>query len=207
MGCLHDSQEYVIETQKDKALDAEEEKIQQELVEASKDFGFEGKLYIIGLPGYANARCQYASTSELQKSTSPGMILYAKGEEDVKKAIAVCKKRGMALCVRTGGHQYCGYSSTTPNNMQIDLSKTFPKYEYNAETNTLVCCVCDIYWLNLINLSSTGMRRESRAGRLGAAESPKQHFPTHGRLLERAFGRSRAHGRVGNAVSLQWHIG
>ena len=47
----------------------------------------------------------------------------------------------MAIAVRTGGHQYCGYSSTLPVNMQLDLSQTFPLYEYNAESNVLRCGV------------------------------------------------------------------
>jgi hypothetical protein len=47
----------------------------------------------------------------------------------------------MAIAVRTGGHQYCGYSSTLPVNMQIDLSQTFPLYAYDAEHNVLRCGV------------------------------------------------------------------
>lgn len=102
---------------------------------------FEGKWFIIGDSEYPQKRCQYATTSFEEAEVSPGIILYPAGEDDIQKAFALCRGLGMAIAVRTGGHQYCGYSSTAPVNMQIDLSETFPLYDYDAASNVLRCGV------------------------------------------------------------------
>ncbi len=104
---------------------------------------FEGSWVIIGDEGYQGDRLQYATTSFEEREVSPRIILYPAGEEDIQKAILLCRELGMAIAVRTGGHQYCGYSSTSPVNMQIDLSKgkdhAFDKYSYDSENNVLTC--------------------------------------------------------------------
>ena len=105
------------------------------------DSDFEGQWFIIGDPEYPQRRLQYATTSYLESEVSPRIILYPTGDDDIKKAISLCHDLKMAIAVRTGGHQYCGYSSTVPVNMQIDLSETFPEYDYDAATNTLRCGV------------------------------------------------------------------
>ena len=102
---------------------------------------FDGKWVIIGDYEYPQKREQYATTSFGEEYVSPRIILYPTGEKDIQKAIGLCRELKMAIAVRTGGHQYCGFSSTLPVNMQIDLSKTFPLYEYDAETNVLRCGV------------------------------------------------------------------
>ncbi len=102
---------------------------------------FDGQWVIIGDDDYPQKRLQYATTSFAEEYVSPRIILYPNGEEDIQKAIGLCRELKMAIAVRTGGHQYCGYSSTLPVNMQIDLSETFPQYEYDAETNVLRCGV------------------------------------------------------------------
>lgn len=102
---------------------------------------FEGNWLIIGDDGYRSKRSQYATTSFPEKDVSPGVILYPKGITDIQKAMELCRELKMALAVRTGGHQYCGYSSTSPINMQIDLSKTFPEYDYDPKLNVLRCGV------------------------------------------------------------------
>lgn len=102
---------------------------------------FDGQWVIIGDAEYPQKRQQYATTSFVEGDVSPRIILYPAGENDIHKAIRLCREHGMAIAVRTGGHQYCGYSSTRPENMQIDLSRTFPLYDYNAETNVLRCGV------------------------------------------------------------------
>lgn len=102
---------------------------------------FDGRWFIIGDDGYPQKRLQYATTSFTEEYVSPRIILYPSGEEDIQRAIGLCRDLGMAIAVRTGGHQYCGFSSTLPVNMQIDLSETFPQYEYDAETNVLRCGV------------------------------------------------------------------
>ena len=102
---------------------------------------FDGRWVIIGDADYPQKRHQYATTSFSEEDVSPRIILYPRGEEDIQKAIGLCQELSMALAVRTGGHQYCGYSSTSPVNMQIDLGKTFPLYDYDATTNVLRCGV------------------------------------------------------------------
>lgn len=120
----------------------EEHKKELEALRAkAKELGFQGPWFIIGDDQYVQKRLQYATTSFAEPDVSPRIILYAAGEEDIQKAMALCRELGMAISVRTGGHQYCGYSSTLPVNMQIDLSHTFPLYEYDTENNVLRCGV------------------------------------------------------------------
>lgn len=120
---------------------AEHKKELEELRAKANSLSFEGQWVIIGDDGYRQKRRQYATTSFVEEDVSPRIILYPIGEEDIQKAIDLCSELGMAIAVRTGGHQYCGYSSTLPTNMQIDLSKTFPLYHYDKETNVLRCGV------------------------------------------------------------------
>ncbi len=120
---------------------AEHKKELEELRAKANSLVFEGQWIIIGDDEYTQKRLQYATTSFVEEEVSPRIILYPAGEEDIQKAIALCTELGMAIAVRTGGHQYCGYSSTLPINMQIDLSKTFPLYDYDTETNVLRCGV------------------------------------------------------------------
>ena len=86
----------------------------------ANECGFEGRVVCKDKPGYEEARLQYATTSFRQELMSPRMILYAAGD-DVFKAIELCRKNGMKLAIRTGGHQYSGFSSTKSENMQVDV--------------------------------------------------------------------------------------
>lgn len=112
-----------------------------ELRAKATSLAFEGPWFIIGDDKYRAKRSQYATTSFPEKDVSPGIILYPTGTADIQKAMELCRQLKMALAVRTGGHQYCGYSSSSPGNMQIDLSKTFPEYDYNSSLNVLRCGV------------------------------------------------------------------
>lgn len=120
---------------------AEHKKQLEELRVKANLLAFDGQWVIIGDDKYPQKRQQYATTSFAEEYVSPRIILYPTGDKDIQKAISLCHELKMAISVRTGGHQYCGYSSTLPVNMQIDLSKTFPEYEYDAETNVLRCGV------------------------------------------------------------------
>ena len=113
----------------------------EELRKKAESLKFSGRWFIIGDDGYKQKRLQYATTSYKEAEVSPRIILYAGGEEDIQKAIGLCRELGMAISVRTGGCQYSGYSSTLPVNMQIDVSETFPLYKYDAENNVLRCGV------------------------------------------------------------------
>ena len=61
------------------------------------------------------AQCyQYASSSYLDKGiVKPAAIIKATDESDVIKAIKYASDNKIAVAVRTGGHQYCGASSTS----------------------------------------------------------------------------------------------
>ncbi|MEG4960440.1 MULTISPECIES: FAD-binding protein [unclassified Microcoleus] len=124
----------------DKYVAEHKEELEKLRAEAKK-LNFNGQWVIIGDDQYPQKREQYATTSFVEEYVSPRIILYPTGEKDIQKAIGLCRELKMAIAVRTGGHQYCGFSSTLPVNMQIDLSKTFPLYNYDPETNVLRCGV------------------------------------------------------------------
>jgi len=119
----------------------EHKKELEELRAKATASGFKGQWFIIGDAEYPQKRRQYATTSFEEAEVSPRIILYAADEDDIQKAMVLCRALKMAIAVRTGGHQYCGYSSTAPANMQIDLSQTFPLYHYDAGNNVLRCGV------------------------------------------------------------------
>lgn len=69
---------------------------------------------------------QYAtSTHEKDHDMHPALIVRPKGDGDVKKAIKYAVQNGIAIAVKSGGHQYSGASSTGGKNIQIDLSGTY----------------------------------------------------------------------------------
>jgi hypothetical protein len=122
----------------------EHKKELEELRTKASSLKFDGQWFTIGDDEYRQKRLQYATTSFPEEDVSPRMILYpaeGSGEQDIQKAMCLCRDVGMKIAMRTGGHQYCGYSSTPPVNMQIDVSQTFPEYEYDAESNVLRCGV------------------------------------------------------------------
>ena len=102
---------------------------------------FEGTWVVIGDERYLEKRLQYATTSFPEEYISPRIIFSPTGVKDIQKAIQLCNNLGMKIAVRTGGHQYCGYSSTAPQNMQIDLSAVFQEYDYDQSENVLKCGV------------------------------------------------------------------
>jgi len=102
---------------------------------------FRGHWFIIGDREYKHKRRQYATTSFPERDVSPRIILYPVNKYDIKNALKLCRELKMAIAVRTGGHQYCGYSSTRPENMQLDLSETFREYHYDKGKNVLRCGV------------------------------------------------------------------
>eukprot|EP00611_Tribonema_gayanum_P029130 TRINITY_DN769_c0_g1_i1.p1 TRINITY_DN769_c0_g1~~TRINITY_DN769_c0_g1_i1.p1 ORF type:complete len:478 (-),score=175.71 TRINITY_DN769_c0_g1_i1:712-1977(-) len=71
---------------------------------------------------------------------SPAAIVYPQypnADADVKLAIQWAADRGVAIAVRTGGHQYCGVSSTGGANIQLDMSRAYTEFEYDAATGLL----------------------------------------------------------------------
>eukprot|EP01035_Chromulina_nebulosa_P033348 gene33348-44638_t len=74
---------------------------------------------------YDEHRYQYATTSHSDELLQPAIIAYAANEEDIKQAINYAKAKNVAISIRTGGHSYCGSSSTSGQNIQLDVSRAF----------------------------------------------------------------------------------
>jgi FAD/FMN-containing dehydrogenase len=82
-------------------------------------------VFIQGKGFYENEVVQYATTSYPSKRTSPAIIVKPKNREDIAATLDYARKIGVAVAIRTGGHQYSGASSATAPNIQLDVSETF----------------------------------------------------------------------------------
>ena len=92
--------------------------------------GFTGEMYWREDGGqYDDKRYQYATTSRPNLDMSPKAVLYANTDADIIAAIKYAKEKGVALAVRSGGHHYSGMSSTSGENIQLDMS-SFTSIEY-----------------------------------------------------------------------------
>ncbi|WZH49828.1 6-hydroxy-D-nicotine oxidase [Fusarium acuminatum] len=79
-----------------------------------------------GKQDYEYFNQQYATTSYQQEhDMNPALIVQPKEDEDVINAVKWAKQNGVAVAVRSGGHQYSGASSTGGKNIQIDLTNTY----------------------------------------------------------------------------------
>ena len=65
---------------------------------------------------------QYATTSEAEGAMTPAAIVYVADDDDIRLAIRYASENNLGVAVRSGGHHYIGASSTTGDNIQIDLS-------------------------------------------------------------------------------------
>jgi FAD binding domain len=81
------------------------------------------------LPGtdeYIKWQQQYAfSTYGTEHDMNPGLIVVAENKEDIKALVEHAAKEKKAIAIRSGGHQYCGASSTGRANILLDVSTTF----------------------------------------------------------------------------------
>lgn len=92
---------------------------------------FKGKVTKRGDADYEAQAYQYASSSHLDDGIiQPAAIIQAADDDDVIKAIKYASENKIAVAVRTGGHQYCGASSTSGDNIQLDLSKTYKDFKW-----------------------------------------------------------------------------
>lgn len=84
---------------------------------------FRGRVYLRDASEQYGAHAyQYATTSEVEGTMTPAAIIYVADDDDIIQAIQYARENDLGIAVRTGGHQYIGSSSTTGNNIQIDLS-------------------------------------------------------------------------------------
>ncbi|KAF4619025.1 hypothetical protein G7Y89_g14823 [Cudoniella acicularis] len=90
-----------------------------------------GTQFAIGTLEYNDGKDQYATSSypatPQEVRMEPALIVYAADRDDISKTLIYAKERGIAVAIRTGGHQYSGASSTVAPNIQLDLSTTFRK--------------------------------------------------------------------------------
>lgn len=101
---------------------------------------FSCPVHKLGDEDYDRYRYQYATTSQPRDRMSPGAIIYPQhpnADPDVLTAIRYAAANNLAIAVRTGGHAYSGTSSTTCDNIQLDLSEAYYDWDYNAETGLL----------------------------------------------------------------------
>ena len=75
---------------------------------------------------YQDANYQYASSShQVDHDMNPGLIIQPLNKNDIALALQYAKSQNVAVAIRTGGHQYSGASSTSPDNILLDLKMTF----------------------------------------------------------------------------------
>ena len=85
-----------------------------------------GAQIAVDSPDYAKFQYQYATSSyEDDNRMSPALLVQPKTKEDIALTLKYAKAQKIAVAVRTGGHQYCGASSTLAPNIQLDLRSSF----------------------------------------------------------------------------------
>ncbi|XDG02631.1 hypothetical protein ABKA04_002246 [Annulohypoxylon sp. FPYF3050] len=88
--------------------------------------GISGNQYVPGTKVYDDVRYQYAtSTYGEERDLNPGLIVQPKTKEDIVLTLRYAKEKGIAVAIKTGGHQYSGASSTSAPNIQLDLENSF----------------------------------------------------------------------------------
>jgi len=88
---------------------------------------------------YNESADQYASTAHPEK-LKPSKIFYAENDKDVLEALKYARDNNVKLSVRTGGHSYVGASSTTDNNVQLDLSRTYLDFDASKIDDRIISC-------------------------------------------------------------------
>ncbi|KAF3932535.1 hypothetical protein ABW20_dc0102295 [Dactylellina cionopaga] len=105
--------------------------------------GVSGNQFPPSSSDYEARKYQYATTSYgVEHHMAPGLIVYPTSKDDIVKTLKYAKAQGIAVAIRTGGHQYSGASSTAAPNIQIDLKTTFQGLEdrsiFDSDGHTLV---------------------------------------------------------------------
>jgi FAD/FMN-containing dehydrogenase len=102
--------------------------------------GFSGRCVRRGIDeNYKGVIYQYASSSYiLEGLIEPRAVIFPTDDEDVFKAIKYAKDNNVGIAIRTGGHSYCGSSSTNGTNIQLDLSRTYTDFDWDNKDHTQV---------------------------------------------------------------------
>jgi hypothetical protein len=105
------------------------------------NFSPQTRVFFRGSKDYEQHAYQYGTSSHQDNTMVPAAIIYPKTIKDIISSVKYAKETGIGIAVRTGGHQYSGASSTSGNNIQLDLSDTFQSvvrdFRYNHATKLL----------------------------------------------------------------------
>ena len=74
--------------------------------------------------GYDIAAYQYATSTHADR-TKPHMLIQPQSKHEIAHVLRYARLQGIAVAIRSGGHQYSGASSTSGPNIQLDLRETF----------------------------------------------------------------------------------
>lgn len=100
--------------------------------------GIEGKVVRRVDEVYNGSIYQYAWSSYKEQLIHPDAVIYPAGDADIIKAINYALSHKIGIAIRTGGHHYTGASSTTGNNLQLDLSNTYTGFSVDPNDSTIV---------------------------------------------------------------------
>eukprot|EP00957_Ditylum_brightwellii_P129986 9914070-Ditylum_brightwellii.AAC.1 len=89
------------------------------------------------LDNYTKAAYQYGTSSH-PGLCEPAVIIYATDKSDIKLSIQYARDIGVSIAIRSGGHHYFAASSTSGNNIQIDMSN-FNSFSYHKKSETVEC--------------------------------------------------------------------
>ncbi len=95
---------------------------------------FNGRIFRRGDESYEIHRYQYALSSHAAGGQmEPGAILYPTSTKDVLRAMEHASQRSLAIALRTGGHNHSGTSSTSGQNLLLDLRDAYRDVEWDPE--------------------------------------------------------------------------
>jgi len=115
------------------------------------------KVFIRGdTDAYKAHAYQYGTTSYQPGTMNPASVIYPKNLDDIVDVVKFARYHKIAVAVRTGGHAYSGSSSTSGQNIQIDLSTTFKDFSYDHTTDLVHCGIS----LSLLELNNELRRRK-----------------------------------------------
>ena len=103
---------------------------------------FKGDVYERPAAGVVNEEydehAYHYATSSYVGAWEPRAIIYAQQDEehsDIRKAIDYAGQNNLSISIRSGGHQYLGFSSTSGNNIQLDMS-SYKDWSYDESART-----------------------------------------------------------------------
>lgn len=68
--------------------------------------GIAGAQIAEGSEDYDESRYQYATSSYPEERMKPALIIYPTNKEEIAQTLKYAKSQGIAVAIRTGGHQY-----------------------------------------------------------------------------------------------------